>query len=157
MFFEVGFSRADNVGNAKGQPVEEKQSQACMVLLEVTALSSFDAEDAIQPIEMIQVAGENSEDFEFEPTHSQDDRNESDGKKHAGRETVDRVLAQSDSGVTKQECQASDKLRTIAQGVKRHGHGDEEHQSAIERERAWVLRKNAHGSHMVDSEGAEEE
>ena len=63
MFFEVGFNRADNVGNAESQPVEEKQSQAAMVLLEVSALRSFDAKDAIQPIQMILVAGENAEHF----------------------------------------------------------------------------------------------
>ena len=63
MFFEFGFNRPGNVGNAECQPVEEKQCQAGMVLLKVAALRSFDAKDAIQPIQMIQVAGENAEHF----------------------------------------------------------------------------------------------
>ncbi len=157
MLFEFGFNRAGNIGNAESQPIEEEQSQAGMILLEVATLSSFDAEDAVEPIKMIQVAGENSEDFEFEPAHFQDDRNETDGEKHAGRKAVNGVLAEGDGSVAKQECQSSDELRAIAKRMEGHGYRDEEHQSAIKRERAGVLRKNAHGIHVVNPEGAKEE
>jgi len=81
-----------------------------MVLLEVTAVSTLDAEDAVEPIKMIQVAGENAEDFELEPSHFQDDGDKADGKKYAGRKAVDGVLTQRDSGIAEQERQAGDKL-----------------------------------------------
>src|SRR6266567_7244861 len=126
MFFEVGFYVAGNIGDAEDQPVEKKQRQAGVVLLEVPAVSALDAEDAVEPVEMIQVAGENAEDFELEPAHFQDDGNQADGEKHAGRKAVDSVLTQCHGCVTKQKGQTGDELRAIAQGVERHAYSDEE-------------------------------
>ncbi|HTC77396.1 MAG TPA: hypothetical protein VK657_02215, partial [Terriglobales bacterium] len=83
MFFEVGFYVAGNIGDAEDQPVEKKQRQAGVVLLEVPAVSALDAEKSVEPIEMIQVAGENAEDFELEPAHFQDDGDKTDGKNYA--------------------------------------------------------------------------
>src|SRR5258705_4517065 len=101
MIFEVGFNVACNVGNAEGQPVEEKQQQAGMVFLEVAAVGPFDAKDAVEPIEMIEVTGENAENFEFEPTHFQDNADQTDGKNYSGGQAVDGVLTQCHGRVTK--------------------------------------------------------
>src|SRR5437016_13578404 len=157
MFFEVAFYVAGNIGDAEDQPVEKKQRQAGVVLLEGPAVRPLDAENSVEPIEMIQVAGENAEDFELEPAHFQDDRNQSDGEKHAGRKAVDSVLAERHCGVTQQEGKTGYELRAIAQGVEGHSHRNEEHHSTIERERAGVVRKNAHGFDVVNPESAEEQ
>ncbi len=100
MFLEVGFDSAGNVGNTEGQPVEEKQEQAGMVLLEVAAVSSLDAEDAIEPIEMIQVTRKNAEDFELEPAHFQNNGNKTNRKENTGGQAIDRVLTKSDRGIS---------------------------------------------------------
>src|SRR6266852_428784 len=103
MFFEVGFYVAGNIGDAEDQPVEKKQRQAGVVLLEVPAVSALDAENSVEPIEMIQVAGENAEDFELEPAHFQDNGNKTDGQNYAGEQAVHGVLTQCHGRVTKQK------------------------------------------------------
>ena len=50
------------------------------------------AEDFVEPIEMIEVAGENAEDFEFEPAHFQNDGDQSDREEHTCEQSVDGAL-----------------------------------------------------------------
>ena len=71
-----------------------------MVFREVAAVSAFDAENAVEPIEVIQVAGENAKNFELEPAHFQNNQDETDRKENTGRKAVDRVLAECDRGVS---------------------------------------------------------
>src|SRR6266446_3345711 len=123
MFFEVGFYVAGNIGEAEDQPVEKKQRQAGVVLLEVPAVSALDAENSVEPVEMIQIAGENAENFELEPTQFQDNGNKTDGKNYAGGQAVDGVLTQCHGRVTKQKSQAGNELRAISQSVRGHRHG----------------------------------
>src|SRR6267378_3374681 len=151
VFLEVGFDVTGYVGNAEGQPVEEKQSQAGAVFREVTAVSPFDTEDAEKPIEMIQVAGENAEYFKLEPTHFQDNGNKTDGKDRAGSQTVHGVLTQRDGRVTQQKRQAGDELRAISQSVSGHRDRDDQHQDAIESQGI----ENTHWCDMMNRVGTE--
>ena len=132
MFFEVAFYVAGNIGDAEDQPVEKKQRQAGVVLLEVPAVSALDAEKSVEPIEMIQVAGENAEDFELEPAHFQDDGDKTDAKNYAGGQAVDGVLTQCHGRVTEQKSQAGNELRAISQSVRGHRDGHNQHQDAVE-------------------------
>jgi len=52
--------------------------------------------EAVEPIEMIQVAGENAENFQLEPSHLLGRWRLADGQENAGREAVDSVLAERD-------------------------------------------------------------
>src|ERR1700687_122944 len=103
-----------------------------MVFLKVAAMGTFDAEDAVEPIEVIQVAGENAENFELEPAHFQDNGNKTDGKNYAGGQAVDGVLTQCHSGITKQKSQPGNELRAISQSVRGHRDGHNQHQDAVE-------------------------
>src|SRR5216684_246250 len=103
-----------------------------MVLLEVATVSTLDAKDAVEPVEMIQVAGENAEDFELEPAHFQDNGNKTDGQNYAGGQAVHGVLTQCHGRVTKQKSQAGNELRAISQSVRGHGDGHNQHQDAVE-------------------------
>ncbi len=132
VFFEVRLYVACDVGNTKCQPVEEEQSQTGLVFVEVAAVSPFDTEDAVEPIKVIQVAGKNTEDFELEPAHFQDDGDKTDGKNYARDQAVDGVLTQRHGGVTEQKGQAGNELRAISQGVRGHRDGHHKHQDAVE-------------------------
>ena len=59
-------------------------------------MRALDAEDAVEPVEMIEIGRENAENFELEPAHLKNNRDEADGKHRSRGETVDGVLAQCD-------------------------------------------------------------
>src|SRR5882672_9577288 len=69
VLFEIALDGADYIGNAKRQPIEEQHGQTGVVGLKGAAVCAIDAEKAVEPIEMIQVAGENAENFQLEPSH----------------------------------------------------------------------------------------
>ena len=83
MLFEISFDGAGDIGNAKYQPVEEEHGEAGVVFGKGTAVSALEAEELVEPIEMIEVAGEDAENFELEPAHFQDNADKSDGQNHA--------------------------------------------------------------------------
>src|SRR5437762_4554515 len=64
MFFEVAFYVAGNIGDAEDQPVEKKQRQAGVVLLEGPAVRPLDAENSVEPIEMIQRSEEHTSELQ---------------------------------------------------------------------------------------------
>ncbi len=95
-------------------------------------LRAVDSQQAIQPIQVIQVRREDAENFELVPFHFQNDGYQPDGENHASGKAVNGVMAQCDGRVTEQESQASNELRAVAQRVRGHGAGDKQHQYGIQ-------------------------
>src|SRR6516162_2144461 len=80
---------------------------------------------------MVQVGGENAEDFELEPTAAVDDGDQAEREDHTGGDGIDGVLADGDGGEGQKKREAGDDLRVVTQGVDDHHHGDGEEQYKI--------------------------
>ena len=64
------------------------------------AIGAIDSEETIKPVEMIQEAGEDAENFELEPAHFQNNQDETDRQEDTGGKAVYRVLAERDRSVS---------------------------------------------------------
>ncbi len=134
MLFEIGFDAAQDVGNTERQPVEEQHGDAGVIFGEEAAMRAVGAEDFVKPIEMIEVAGEDAENFELEPTHFQDNGDEADRKDHAGEQSIDGALigagrrcrrnfaeTERNGCIAEKKGEAGDELGFVAQCVRGHG------------------------------------
>ena len=66
--------------------------------------------EPVEPIEMICVTGQDSEDFQFKPAHAQRNRDDTRGKNDARGERVDAVLTDGDGEEGEQKSQPRDHL-----------------------------------------------
>src|SRR5689334_679779 len=103
MLFEIRLDSASHIRNAENQPVEKQHGQAGVVLRKVAAVRTLCAENPVEPIQMIEIAGENAENFQLEPAHLEDDPDQSDRQHHTRREAVDCALAQTACQITQQK------------------------------------------------------
>src|SRR5207245_11026469 len=77
-------------------------------------------DDWSQPQEMIQVARQDPEYFQFEPLHSPGDDYQAGREDYSCRKAVYADVADSDSQKRQQERQASHDLRPVTPGVPNH-------------------------------------
>src|SRR5277367_1570024 len=76
----VGLDAAEDVRDAERQPIEEQHGDAGVIFGKVAAVRAIGTEEMVEPIKMIDVAGEDAENFQFEPAHFEDDSDQADGK-----------------------------------------------------------------------------
>ncbi len=63
VLFEIRLDGTYDVGDAEGEPVEKQEGEACVKFREGLAVRTLNAEDAVEPVKMIQIAGEDAENF----------------------------------------------------------------------------------------------
>ena len=95
-------------------------------------MASHRHDDGGEPDEVIDVGGEDAEDFEFEPAAAMNDGDETERENGAGGERVDGVLADGDGGEGEEKSEAGDDLGIVAQGVNDHDGGDEEEEDEVD-------------------------
>src|SRR5580704_10169512 len=88
MLLEIRLDSTENVRNAERQPVEEQHGEAGVIFGESAAVRAVGTEDFVEPVEMIEVAGENTEDFQFEPAHLQHNRYKADREKYSREQPI---------------------------------------------------------------------
>jgi hypothetical protein len=110
VLLEVGLDAAGDIGDAKREPVEKQERKAGVEFGKGAALRALDAKNAVEPIEMVEIAGEDAKNFKLEPTHFENDADEANGEDHSGGQAVNSILAQCDGGVAEQEREAGDEL-----------------------------------------------
>ena len=156
MLFEIALDRTLDVGKTEDEPVDEQDGQAGVILRKSTAPRAVHAEEAIEPIEMREISGEDAEHFQFEPAHFQDDGHQADSQKDSSAQAVNAVLAQAHGEVAKEEREAGDELRAITQRLERHTYRNKQHERAVHSEPGEVGREDSHRADVVDAVGAEE-
>ena len=82
------------------------------------------AEDRIQPVEMVEIAGKNAEDFQLKPAAAQHDDGHASDQKSAGHQVVRRIRVERDGGKAQQESSARHQLRVVLQRVPDHRRDD---------------------------------
>src|SRR5712692_4776096 len=157
VLFKIALNRASYIGNAEGQPVKEKDGQAGMIFRKGMALRAIDAKKSIEPVQMSEIGGKNPEHFQFEPAHLQNNGYQANRKENTCGETVNAILTEPDRKIAKQESKAGDELRAITKGMKRHGHGNQQHQRAIHGQPFEVSRKNTHRTDVIHPVCAKEQ
>ena len=93
----------NDVRQPEDHPIEKKKGGAGVVFGEGLSLSALWAQQAVEPIEMVEIRSQNAEAFKFEPAELENDRDEPTGKNYSGRETVHGVVTQRDRCVRQQE------------------------------------------------------
>ena len=94
---------------------------------------------------MIRITRQNTEDFEFEPFHFYDNRDQRKSEDSAGGETVHIVIAEANCPVAQQKCHAGDHLRAVAKRVYDHRHCHNEHEHEV----GSCGRHDPHRVHMI--------
>jgi hypothetical protein len=102
---------------------------------------------------VIQKAGENADDFEFEPLHAADDDDQTGGEDSTRSEAVHIGVADGYGEKGKEKGQASDDLGAVPQGVPYHGGSYREHEEQIDELRGEDLG----GRDVVHRVGGEEQ
>ena len=110
-------------------------------------------DDWSQPQEMIQVARQDPEYFQFEPLHSPGDDYQAGREDYSCRKAVYADVADSDSQKRQQERQASHDLRPVTQGVPNHGRRDQQHEHQVDA----LRRKHMSRRDVIRSIGDEEQ
>ena len=109
--------------------------------------------ELVEPIEVIGIAGEDPEDFEFVPVHTKPDGDDAEGEDNARDESVDTVLTEGHSRKGKKKCETGDDLRLVADSVRHHADGYEKHEHAVES----VGPEHGHGRNVMHRVSGEEE
>ncbi len=130
-FFVFIGDGAVDIGQPEQQPIEGKQRNAKAELRELDAVGPHCFNDRRDPQEVIEVGGDNAEDFEPEPFHPQGQDNDGHSEDDAGYEAVERRVMDSYGQVGQDKRQSGRGLRFVAQAVCHDGGRNGEHQEEI--------------------------
>ena len=111
-------------------------------------------DDAVQPDVVINVRGEDAENFELEPVTAVHDDDEPERENGAGGERVDGIQTDANSEEGQKKGEAGDDLGVVAKGVDDHDHGDKEEEDEVDPLRVNDARVR-HEMHRVSDEKGE--
>src|SRR5438132_1918332 len=151
--FSIILGPAQHVRDSKYHPVERQYGRAGRELRERMPMAMHRLDDWSQPQEMIQVAGQDSEDLQLEPLHATGDDYQAGREDHSCRKAVYADVADSDSQKRQQERQSGHDLRPVTQGVPNHGRRDQQHEHQVDA----LRRKHMSRRDMIRSIGDEEQ